>query len=85
REPKKPPQEDDTSLDWLWQKLRNLADLLAGIAGAAELLLWAAVLALILRVALKYGSWLKRFPVGSLRRRRHYQPQTLFGMEVSRV
>lgn len=85
REPQKNPQEDDASLDWLWKKLRSLADLLEGIAGAAELLLWAAVLALILMVALKYRSWLERFPgFSSLRRRRQYQPQTLFGMEVSR-
>jgi hypothetical protein len=81
---KKPEQKDDDSLDWLWQKLRNLAELLAGMAGVLELLLWAAVLALILVVALKYGSWLERFPgFSSLRRGRHYQPQTLFGMEVT--
>jgi len=83
REPQEKPREDG-SLNWLWKYLRELARLLEGAAGAAELLLWAAVLALVLMVALKYRSWLRWFQGTSLRRRRHYQPQTLFGMEVSR-
>lgn len=85
-EPKqRPEREEDHSFDWFWKKLRNLAELLEGMAGVLETLLWAAVLALIIFVALRYGSWLQKFPgFSALRRQRHYQPQTLFGMEVSR-
>jgi hypothetical protein len=81
--PKEKPQQDGASLDWLWNTLRDLAGLLRGTAGAAEVLLWAALLALILLVVLKYGHWLQRLQGISRRRQRPYQPQTLFGMEVT--
>lgn len=55
------------------------------VASVAELLLWGLVLLGIAFLILKYGTWLERFPqLLPRRRRREYQPQTLFGMEVTR-
>lgn len=81
---KTPERSDDSSLEWLWRSLANVARLLENMAGVAEVLLWAALLALLLLLAVKYGPWLRRLQGISLRRQRRYQPQTLFGMEVTR-
>jgi hypothetical protein len=82
----KPKQvEESEKPDWLLAKVRALAELLQAFAGAAELMLWAAVIVLVLIVGWKYRTWLERFAGLSLhRRRRQYQPQTLFGMAVNR-
>lgn len=81
----KPEQEpDDSAFKGLLELFETLGALLNGLAAMAELLLWAAVLALVILVAVKYRSWLDRFQGVQLLRRRHYQPQTLFGMDVTR-
>lgn len=82
------PEEIDFDQGF-WQALlaflTGTSKLAGAVAAIAELLLWALVLLGVALLILKYGSWLERLPqLLPGRRRREYQPQTLFGMAVTR-
>ncbi len=77
------PAKKPLSFDGL-KFFSDLGKLLQRLAGLAEILLWALVLALVVWAALNYRRWLERFRRAPRRRTRAYQTSTLFGLAVSR-
>jgi hypothetical protein len=89
----KAPEEEEENPDidlgfweWLHKFFSGAGQWARMIAGIAELALWGVVLISVVLLILKYGHWLERFPhlLPGRRKRPEYQPQTLFGMAVTR-
>jgi hypothetical protein len=80
----KEPELDSGFIEALFKLLEAFGRFISSISGFAEIILWGLVLALVAWVALRYGSWLSRFPqLLPRKRRQYYQPKTLFGMAVT--